>query len=274
MSGVPARGTSSTSGRVAVGDDRIEYCWFGGGDGDDATIVLLHEGLGSVSAWRDFPSALATATGRPVLAYSRPGYGASSRRPAPWPCDFMHHEAGVVLPRLLAALGIERPLLVGHSDGGSIALLHAAAGHAVEGLALMAPHVFVEQRTLEGIRAAVAAWQAGDLARGLERHHGANARDCFEGWSGAWLSPQFRDWNIEAAAAAVSVPMLLIQGAEDEYGTLAQIEAIRRRARGPVRQVVLEACGHAPHRDQPERALAAIAAFARELAAEAIHPSV
>lgn len=259
-------------GRLALGEERIEFRWFGEGSGD-AAIVLLHEGLGSVSAWRGFPQALAAATGRPVLAYSRPGYGGSSRRPAPWPRDFMHREAEQVLPRLLAALGVERPLLIGHSDGGSIALLHAAAGHAVEGLVLMAPHVFVEERTLEGIRAAVAAWRAGDLARGLERHHGDNARHCFEGWSGVWLSPAFRDWNIEAAAQAVSVPMLLIQGVDDEYGTLAQLEAIRRRARGPVRQLVLEACGHAPHRDRPERTVHAIAAFAHELAAARIHPS-
>jgi len=226
--------------------------------GGRTSLVMLHEGLGSVSAWRDVPEALAEALDIEVIVYSRPGYGWSTPR-APgeaWLPDFMHRQAYEVLPALLAALDVERPLLFGHSDGASIALLHAAR-HPVAGVAAMAPHVFVEPVTRTSIRAARVAYEAGGLRERLARHH-ADVDSAFYGWNDAWLRPAFAEWTIDADIAPSAAPTLILQGRDDEYGTLAQVDRIV--ARLPQAEVrIFERCGHSPHRDQRAAVLAATA---------------
>jgi pimeloyl-ACP methyl ester carboxylesterase len=240
------------------------------GDPAAPTLVLLHEGLGSISMWRDFPQALATRTGCAVVAYSRHGHGGSAPLAGPRAVGYMHDEALVALPELLTGLGIERPVLIGHSDGASIAAIFAGAP-GIEprlkprGLVLMAPHVFVEDLTVASIAAVKRAYETTDLPRRLGRHH-ADADRTFYGWNDIWLHPEFRAWNIEEYLPGILCPVLLIQGEEDEYGTPAQLAAIRRGVTGaPVEEVLLPACGHSPHRDQPAATLDAIAGFLARL---------
>jgi pimeloyl-ACP methyl ester carboxylesterase len=247
-----------------AGGRRLEYAWHGPGPDSAPTLVFLHEGLGSVSTWRDFPARLAEATRCGALVYSRAGYGGSDPVPLPRPLRFMHDEA-LALAEVLGAAGVREAILVGHSDGASIALIYAGGGQAalVRGLALEAPHVFVEDVTVRSIEAAASAYLSGDLRRALERHHGANVDVAFWGWNRAWLDPGFRAWSLEEFLPRVEVPVLLVQGEQDEYGTLLQLEAIEAGCGGPVQRAVLPDCGHAPHRDQPERTLSAMAAFVR-----------
>jgi pimeloyl-ACP methyl ester carboxylesterase len=254
---------------IFAAGQRLECAWHGPGPDAAPTLVFLHEGLGCVSTWRDFPARLAEATGCGALVYSRAGYGASDPVPLPRPLRFMHDEAQRVLPEVLRAAGVREAVLVGHSDGASIALVHAgsAASTPVRALVLEAPHVFVEDLSLRSIAAAAESYQRGDLRRALERHHGANVDVAFWGWNRAWLDPGFRSWNLEEYLPAVTVPVLLLQGTEDEYGTLRQLDAIEAGCTGTVQRLVLERCGHAPHRDQPRRALEAMAAFIRAVAA-------
>jgi pimeloyl-ACP methyl ester carboxylesterase len=223
-------------------------------------LVLLHEGLGSVSMWKDFPDLLAAATGRCVLAYSRYGHGASTGLGEPRRVDYMHREALTALPQLLAGLNIERPVLIGHSDGASIAIIHAGGGHAVAGLVLLAPHVFVEEATIKGIAAARRSFETAGLAERLARYHD-HPQTMFRGWNDVWLKPEFRDWNIEACVENISAPMLLIQSNTDPYGTLAQIDAIAQRARAPVVQSLLAGSSHSPHVDCREETIDAIKKF-------------
>jgi pimeloyl-ACP methyl ester carboxylesterase len=227
-------------------------------DGTEPALVFLHEGLGSVALWRDFPARLAEATGRRALIYSRAGHGQSDLPDADRTPRFMHEEALDVLPRVLADAGIERPVLVGHSDGGSIALIHASA-HDVAGLILLAPHVFVEDVTVASIEEARETFAATDLGARMARYHRDPERT-FRLWNDIWLAPEFRDWNIEDVLANVTAPTLVIQGEHDQYGTLAQIDAIERGVNGPVRRVVLDA-RHAPHLEAPEATLRAAAEF-------------
>jgi pimeloyl-ACP methyl ester carboxylesterase len=232
--------------------------------GEAPPLVLLHEGLGSVSLWRDFPEALAAATGRRTVAYSRRGYGRSPPIDRPRSTDYMHREALDVLPAFLKAHGLTKPILVGHSDGASIALIHAGAGHVLTGLVAMAPHVFVEDFAITSIAAAREAWATTDLKERLQRHHD-DVEGAFLGWNDIWLDPAFRAWNIERYLEGVACPLLLIQGKDDEYGTMAQLDAVEAQVRGPVERVELEECRHSPHRDQRERTLDAIAAFVERL---------
>jgi pimeloyl-ACP methyl ester carboxylesterase len=222
-------------------------------------LVLLHEGLGSVAMWRDFPDKLAARVGARALVYSRLGYGRSDPLPAERNVCFMHEEA-LTLTRLLERLAIGRPLLVGHSDGASIALIHAAADRAVEGLVLIAPHVFVEAVCLRSIRAIRAAYRNGDLRSRLAKYH-AHIDDAFLGWADIWLDPAFRTWSIEGLLPRVRAPMLLIQGLKDEYGTLAQLDRIEAAAVAPTARCVLAQCGHSPHREAEAEVLDVIAAF-------------
>ena len=226
------------------------------------TLVFLHEGLGSVSLWKDFPDRLARATGWGALIYSRAGYGKSDPTPLPRPVRFMHHEAAV-LPKVLAQAGIREHVLVGHSDGASISLIHAGSNPSagLRGLILEAPHVFTEPHGLASIARAREAYAATNLRQRLERHHGANVDVAFRGWNDVWLDPEFRAWNLEEYLPAVRVPILILQGEDDEYGTWAQVEAIERQSGGPVESTALPDCGHSPHREQPERTLEAMAAF-------------
>jgi pimeloyl-ACP methyl ester carboxylesterase len=254
---------------VGVSGQRLECRRIGDGGVDGLGLLLLHEGLGSLSQWRDFPMRLAAAAEHPVFVWSRAGYGRSSAVPLPWPLTYMHDEARDILPGVIAAAGFRRPVLVGHSDGASIAAIYAgsAASPNLAGLVLMAPHFFVEDVSVDSIAKARRAYETGDLRERLMRHHGANVDAAFRGWNGAWLDPEFRHWNISEFLPRIRVPVLLVQGAEDEYGTLAQLDTAERLIAGPVKRLVLEKCGHAPHRDQPEQALAAIAGFVAGLGA-------
>jgi pimeloyl-ACP methyl ester carboxylesterase len=232
------------------------------GDGARRALVLLHEGLGSVGLWRDFPRALHAATGRRVVIFSRFGHGRSDPPRAPRTPAFFHEEADDVLPALLAQLDAPEPLLVGHSDGASIALVHAAR-HPVSGLALLAPHVFLEDSMVPPIRVTRREFEEGELRARLARHHD-DPDVAFHGWCDVWLDPAMRDWSLEPEAAEVVAPTLLIQGAEDEYASLAHLERIEARVRGPVRRLVVPG-GHSPHLEQAEAVVEAIAAFARGL---------
>jgi pimeloyl-ACP methyl ester carboxylesterase len=230
------------------------------GDERRAAIVMLHEGLGSVGLWRDFPEALQRATGRRVIAFSRFGHGHSEL--SPWPRDvlgFHDREALTMLPELLRALDLSKPLLVGHSDGASIALIHAGR-HPVAGLVLLAPHVFVEPLTLDSIRRARADYSGGELRARMSRHHD-DVDAAFWGWCDMWLDPAFAAWNLESDAALVTAPTLLIQGADDPYGTLEQLDRIEARLAGPSRRLVVGG-GHSPHLEAGDEVVAAVARFA------------
>jgi pimeloyl-ACP methyl ester carboxylesterase len=240
---------------------RLEYQLIAAPEPGAPTLVLLHEGLGSVALWRDFPARLAAATGCATLVYSRLGYGGSDRLERPRAVRYMHDEALVTLPAVLDALGIIDPILVGHSDGASIALIHAGARRRrVRGLILEAPHVFVEDVTVASIADAKVAWAETDLRRRLGRYH-ADVDGAFTGWNDIWLHPDFRAWNIEEYLPGVACPVMVVQGADDEYGTSAQLAAIENGVKGPVECLLLPNCKHSPHRDQPEATLAAMTRF-------------
>jgi len=250
---------------ASAGGHRLEYRWFGAAARAEAPpIVMLHEGLGSVSLWKDFPGRLAKATGRRVLAYSRYGYGRSEPLAEPRTVDYMHVEALQTLPEFLDALRVHEPVLFGHSDGASIALIHAARGRRpVSAVVALAPHVFVEPYGVESIAKARLAYLEDDLRERLARRH-ADVESAFWGWNDIWLSPDFLAWNIEALLPEIVCPMFTIQGLDDEYGTLEQIERIARAVR-LLRRLELADCRHSPHRDQPDAVLAATVAFLRAL---------
>ncbi len=247
---------------------RLEYAWHGPAPGTAPTLVFLHEGLGCVGLWRDFPALLAARTGWGALVYSRAGYGASDPAALPRPVTYMHEEGLRVLPALLAEAGIGDHVLVGHSDGASIAIIHAggAPQPGLGGVILAAPHVFTEEIGIRAIAATGAAYRDGSLVARLSRWHGANTDAAFRGWHDAWTDPGFGCWNIEEYLPRLRVPCLVIQGEDDEYGTVAQIEAIGRAAGAGAALHLLPRCGHSPHRDQPGATLDLMAAFVRPLA--------
>ena len=227
---------------------------------DRPVIVFLHEGLGSVSLWKEFPQAMAEATGAEVMVYSRKGYGQSDPITAPRAVRYMHDEALVVLPELLDRLEIERPVLFGHSDGGSIALIHAGGSRRpVAGLVVLAPHVLVEDISVTSIAEAKVAYETTDLKQRLAKRH-ADVESAFRGWNDIWLHPEFRAWNIEEYLPRVRVPILAIQGEQDEYGTMDQIDRIADQA-PEVETLKLADCRHSPHRDQPDAVIAATVDF-------------
>ncbi|HZW22442.1 alpha/beta hydrolase [Noviherbaspirillum sp.] len=244
------------------GSASLDVQWIGPGQSPFPTVVFLHEGLGSISMWRDFPQRFCETHGLRGLVFSRYGYGQSTPRPldAPLRPDYLHAQAHDALPALLSALGVEKPWLFGHSDGGSIALLYAARfPQQVSGLVVMAPHIFVEDITVAGIRQAREAFLQTDLKARLARHH-RDPESVFRGWNDAWLDPAFREWNIEAELPKIACPVLAIQGEGDEYGTLEQIYGIERLAQ-QAKALPLADCGHSPHRDQPEAVMRAAAAW-------------
>jgi pimeloyl-ACP methyl ester carboxylesterase len=252
----PAETPSATAPRRVRIDWRgapldLECDWVGAAASPHPVVVFLHEGLGSVAMWKDFPARLCEAHGLRGFVFSRYGYGRSTPRPCAesWAPDFMQRQAREVLPALFAAVGIDRPWLFGHSDGGSIALLHAAE-FPVAGLVVVAPHLFVEEISMTSIAEARTAYETTDLRTRLARYHD-DPDSAFRGWNEAWLSPAFRSWNIEAEIARIGCPVLAVQGVDDEYGTLEQIRAIARRL-PKTRLLELPNCGHSPHRDQPE----------------------
>ena len=245
---------------ATIDNVRLEYEMIEGRRPD--TLVFLHEGLGSVALWRDFPAKVAAASGWRALVYSRRGYGSSDPLEGPRPVDYMHREALDVLPTLLDRLGIEQPVLIGHSDGGSIALIHAGGTtRPVRGIVTMAAHVFVEDLTVKSIEEAKVAFQTTDLGERMSRYH-RDAAAAFRGWNDIWLHPDFRAWNIEAFLPGIDCPVLAIQGVEDEYGTRAQVDAIVRGIGEKARPLMLPACRHSPHRDQEAATMSAIVRFA------------
>lgn len=246
---------------LTIGGVRLEYRWIGPRPDEAPTIVFLHEGLGSVSTWRDFPMQMAEATGCGALVYSRAGYGRSDPVELPRPVDFMHREAEV-LDEVLRVANVRRAVLLGHSDGASIALIHAGSHPSgiVAGLVLEAPHVFVEDVSVESIARIGDVYRSTDLRERLARHH-QHVDVAFGGWNGVWLDPDFRAWNIEHLLPSVRVPALVIQGEADEYGTWAQVQSIQHLSGGPVDVLRIADCGHAPHVQQPDRVMDAAARF-------------
>ncbi|MCW5772848.1 MAG: alpha/beta hydrolase [Rhodospirillaceae bacterium] len=247
---------------VTAGGHRLDYVWVGEGAADAPVVVMLHEGLGSVALWRDFPQAVHAATGLRVLVYSRWGYGQSDPIPqGPRPIDYMNPEGRETLPELLRALGIARPILVGHSDGGSIALINAGSGigPAPLGVVTMAAHVFVETVSTISIAKARVAYEEADLRAKLGRFH-ADVDGAFYSWNCTWLLPAFiRGFNIEEDVTRIRCPLMAIQGAQDEYGTVKQLDSIRAKSGGAAEIVLIPDCRHSPHRDQRDATLAAIA---------------
>lgn len=260
-------GSQAEAREVIIDGKRLETLGYAREDAK-AALVLLHEGLGSVSLWRDFPEQLAQRTGCSVLVYSRYGHGKSQRLTEPRSPDFMHHEAEVVLPQLLECFGVQRPILVGHSDGGSIALIYAGRWpERVRGLVLEAPHVFVEDVCIASITKIGELYKAGELAKRLRRFHD-HPGEMFWGWHDIWLNAEFRGWNIEPCLGAITCPTLVIQGEQDEYGTLAQVAAVRKRLPA-AESLILRNCGHSPHRDQPAATLERITQFVAGILGEA-----
>lgn len=248
---------------IEIGPVRLECRWIGERS-QPPVLVFLHEGLGSVSLWRDFPDRVAQATGLPAFVFSRQGYGGSSPVELPRPLDYLEREGREVLPQVLDAAGIGEAVLVGHSDGASIALVHAALDESgrVKAVAALAPHTFVEDICVEAI-AQVRDTYAESLRPRLERHHGANVDCAFWGWNRAWLDPGFKAMELRPLLPRIKVPVAVIQGDDDEYATGAQVDAITAGVAGPVRALMLPACAHSPHRDQPEAVLAAIVELVR-----------
>ena len=256
------------SGMLSAGGKRLEWRAHGRSPGADPVIVLLHEGLGCVALWRDFPAQLAEATGLPVFVYSRAGYGQSDPADLPRPLDYMTREATEVLPEVLDAVGAAGYVLMGHSDGATIAAEYAGrvSDARIRGLVLMAPHFFTEPMGLAEIARAREAFADGDLVRRMGKYHRDPAAT-FRGWNDAWLAPGFEAWNVAEVIDRIRVPSLVIQGREDQYGTAAQVEAVAGRSRAPVEVRLLEDCRHSPQFDQPQPVLGAVRAFAERLAA-------
>ena len=256
----------SDQGFLELGAMRLEYRMIGPRPDAAPTIVMLHEGLGCVGLWGAFPEQLASATGAGVFVYSRAGYGQSSPVALPRPLTFMHTEACEVLPKLLDAIGFRRGLLLGHSDGASIAAIYAGSveDHRVRGLVLIAPHFFTEDMGIREIERAREAYATTDLRQKLARWH-ANVDNAFKGWNDAWLDPDFRKWDITAPLAYIRVPILIVQGDNDQYGTVKQIEVGREECYCPVEVALLPGARHAPHREAPEAALQVISGFTNHL---------
>ena len=232
---------------------RLEYAWWGGPPASGGTaLVFLHEGLGCVDMWRGVPETLARLTGLPAFAYSRAGYGRSDGITLPRGADYHAPEAYDVLPAVLDAAGIGAAVMIGHSDGGTIALMAAGRDPRIRGVVTMAAHVFNEDVTIQGIREARKAWRETDLRDRLRRHHGDNVDGAFLGWNDTWLADDFRAWNVESCLPAVTCPVLVVQGVDDQYGTAAQVRAIAAGVAGPAREVILADCGHSPHLEAPD----------------------
>lgn len=251
---------SGTKGELTVDGRRLETLWFAPLTPQRPTIVLLHEGLGSVALWKDFPQEIAERMGFGVLVYSRYGHGDSDQLEEKRRVEYMHHEAEMVLPSLLEKFGVKHPILLGHSDGGSIALIYAGEyPDSPSALILEAPHVFVEDLSIDSIAKASTLYRTTDLPTRLGRYH-RYVDTTFWGWNDIWLDPRFRSWNIESCLDSIASPVLVIQGLNDEYGTVRQIETIQKRI--PWAEVLLiPDCGHSPHSDQPQATLDRIVQF-------------
>jgi pimeloyl-ACP methyl ester carboxylesterase len=255
--------TLASSGFLHIGDADLEYCMIGPAPGEAPTIVMLHEGLGSAALWGDFPDKLQAATGVGVFVYSRCGYGASTPVRLPRPLDYMQREALDVLPKLLDTIGFQRGILVGHSDGASIAAIYAGGvqDHRVRAIALIAPHFVVEDISVTSIAEIRTAYETTSLRDKLARWH-RDVDNAFYGWNSAWLDPDFRNWDITEYLAYIRVPIAIIQGADDQYGTIRQVEIARDECYCPVDVTMLMGAGHSPHREAPGATLHALSEFA------------
>jgi pimeloyl-ACP methyl ester carboxylesterase len=248
--------------RININGVQLEYCWIGPPPGPLPTIIFLHEGLGSVSQWKGFPQRLVERTGLSALVYSRAGYGKSDPVRLPRPISYMHDEADI-LEKIISHMNIRKAILVGHSDGASISLIYAGKSRCsnISMLLLEAPHVFTEPSGLASIAKITDVYRTSDLRDRLAKHHGPNTDGAFWGWNNVWLDPDFRSWNIETFLPAITAPLLRVQGNDDEYGTVRQIEAIERQVSGPVEVLNVPACGHAPHREHPKLTLDTMTEF-------------
>ena len=256
----------SPTGFLRIGASDLEYRMIGPSPEDAPTIVMLHEGLGSAGLWGDFPEKLQAATGAGIFVYSRAGYGASTPVKLPRPLDYMHIEALEVLPKLLDAIGFRRGLLLGHSDGASIAAIYAGgvADHRVRGVAMIAPHFIVEDISVTSIAEIKTAYETAGLKAKLARWH-RDVDNAFYGWNGAWLDPKFRDWDISEYLAYIRVPVAILQGADDQYGTIVQVEIAQEECYCPVDVTIIPGAGHSPHREAPGATLDVISEFARRI---------
>ncbi|BAR56502.1 pimeloyl-ACP methyl ester carboxylesterase [Bradyrhizobium diazoefficiens] len=264
MNGTESMTNLTPTGFLSVSGASLEYKWLAPQSAEAPTIILLHEGLGSVGLWGDFPEQLREATGAGIFVYSRAGYGQSSPVALPRPLDYMHREALEVLPKLLDAIGFRRGLLLGHSDGASIATIYAGAhqDHRLNGLVLIAPHFIVEDISVKSIAAIKTAYETTDLKPKLARWH-KDVDNAFYGWNGAWLDPKFRDWDISEYLAYIRVPVIVLQGVDDQYGTLRQVEIAQEECYCPVDLKIISDAGHSPHREAPGATLDAIEQFAK-----------
>jgi len=256
------------TGFLDVTGGSLEYRWIPPRGNDEVVLVLLHEGLGCVAMWKDFPDRLARDSGCGVFLYSRAGYGASSGITLPRATRYMHDEAQLVLPAVLERVGIESSILIGHSDGGSIGIIYGGSPPTagLRGLVLLAAHVFNEAECVAAIRSARQAFEQASLRPALARYHGEQVDAAFRGWNDVWLSEEFWHWNIEAYLPRIEVPVFVVQGRDDEYGTLAQVDAIRAGLpAGSCKTLLISDCGHSPHRDAPERVSRAVCEFVRDV---------
>jgi pimeloyl-ACP methyl ester carboxylesterase len=258
--------TLAPTGVLHIGSSDLEYRMIGPTPDEAPTIVMLHEGLGSVGLWGDFPDRLQAATNAGVFVYSRAGYGASAPAKLPRPVDYMHIEALEVLPKLLEQIGFRHFLLLGHSDGASIAAIYAGgvADHRVRGVAMIAPHFIVEDVSVRSIEEIKQVFETTSLKAKLARWH-SDVDNAFYGWNDAWLDPKFRSWDISEYLAYIRVPVAIVQGADDQYGTIRQVEIAREECYCPLDVTIIPGTGHSPHRDAPEATLNAISEFARSI---------
>jgi pimeloyl-ACP methyl ester carboxylesterase len=258
--------TLAATGTLQIGDAELEYRFTGPQPDAAPTLVLLHEGLGSAALWGDFPEQLAAATGAGVFAYSRAGYGRSTPASLPRPLDYMQREAFEVLPRVLDAIGFRRGLLIGHSDGASIATLYAGGvqDHRIRGVSLIAPHFVVEDISVRSIAEIKQSYETTELRAKLARWH-ADVDNAFYGWNGAWLDPAFRAWDISDHLAYIRVPLQIVQGEDDHYGTVRQIEIAREQCYCPLAVSLIAGAGHSPQREAAAETLATIADFTNRI---------
>ena len=254
------------TGFLTAGEKSLEYACWGPAPSEAPTLVLLHEGLGCTALWRDFPEKLVKATGYGVFAYSRAGYGKSDLADLPRPLDYMTREAIDVLPEVLSEIGFKRGVLAGHSDGATIAAIYAGSipDMRVRGIITMAPHFFTEEMGLTEIAAAKKAFESSTLMERMAKYH-ADPEHTFRGWNDSWLHPEFKSWNVSEVIDYIRVPVLAIQGVDDQYGTLAQIDELEDRCYAPVDQLILNGCRHAPFLDQPEKVLSEISDYCARL---------
>lgn len=264
MNGNDSMTSLTPAGFLSIGTARLEYKWLAPPATDAPTIVMLHEGLGSVGLWNDFPEKLQQATGAGIFVYSRAGYGQSSSVTLPRPLDYMQREALDVLPKVLDAIPFKRGLLLGHSDGASIAAIYAGAhqDNRLQGIALIAPHFIVEDVSVKSIAEIKTTYETTDLKVKLARWH-KDVDNAFYGWNGAWLDPAFRDWDISEYLAYIRVPVLIVQGGDDQYGTLRQVKIAQEECYCPVDVTIIPGAGHSPQREAPAPTLEAIAQFAK-----------